>query len=411
MKNEVVIRMVEGAMSQAEREAFVRESVTPLIAEFAERYRLDEGNVRELCEAYTGRNRRFSFMAIEQGVRVSEGLRNITAREAITTSQAAAAIGLVVIHQIMDTYTQTPAIFRDLAEIETSNGDSEVYPEEFYDDLPVPTAETEPAPESRMGAGVVRIKNYVYTRALAISKRYFELDKTGQTRRFANAFGSKYPIAQDRAFVNGIFRAYTGPTNLIAPYGSGIFPPTNIAGQISQAAGYVSVPAGYAPKASQVTPQALEDALVAPAYFVDPYGIEIGAAIEFDTWLGDSSDRLKVKRFMQAQYTSVIAGAPGSDSTGQQPGVFTDNVLKGEFQIAHSPYVKKTRAPLSGNGYPWACLKAKQFGGVLQDRKPWSVTQENPMAGQSFDARSFRWQGEGEFGTGMRTGRKIYIGN
>jgi len=410
----VPVRMYSGETSRAQRQAIMRESTRHHDEYFAQEYGYDPESITAMCEAFTGGRHGFSFLEIERNARAVESAagRVFRNREAITTSQAAAAISLVIVHQIIDAYAQQPAIFRELAEIETSNGDSEVYPEEFMDDIPVRTGETEPAPESRMGAGVVRIKNYQYTRALVISKRYFDLDKTGQTRRFANEFGSKYPIAQDRAFLLGIFLAgqYQNMTT-----NGGIIPPTNIAGGLTlagaayTAAGVVGIPDGYNPAASQMTPAAIEDALLAPALFTDPYGVEIGTGIEFDTLLCDSIDRFKAKRFVQSNVNPVqlLQG----DTTGQAPGAFSDNVLKGEFTVASHPYVRKTRAPLSGKGYPWAMMQKGKSGAVMQIEKEWEVNQEMPLAGKSFDESTLRWRGSGWFGSGLRSGRRIYIAN
>lgn len=410
------VRMYNGTMAPAERAEFLRESFAPFAEDFVDQYGWDADGARKLCEAFSRGASRFSFRRTIESINdreIADGKR-IRNREAITTSQSAAAISLIIIHSMMDTYAQTPAIFRELAEVGPSNGDSEVYPESFMDDLPVLTAETEPAPESRMGNAVVRIKNYPYTRALAISKRLFELDKTGMARRWASNFGSKYPIMQDRAFVLGIFRAgqYAQMTT-----NGGLLPPTNIAGGLTLAGSYASgpglvgVPDGYTTTAGQLTPQNIENALLAPALFVDPYGVEIGTGVEYDTLLCDSLDRFKAKRFVQSNVNPVqlLAG----DTTGQAPGAFTDNVLKGEFTVASSPYIRRTRAPLSGNGFPWAMLQRGQSGIVMQIEKEWDVQQELPNAGLSFDEGTFRWRGEGRFGTGMTPDalRRVFFGN
>jgi len=409
---------------QVIREA-VREYMEPWQNDFAEHYGWDGDSVKQMCEAFVSGKKPFSFVELERSILAREGdgaqLNRYATREAITTSQNVAAIGLIIMHAIEEAYEVQPAIFRDLAEVTTSNGESEVYPEEFYDDLPVPTAETEPSPESRMGQGNVRIANYGYTRALAISKRYFDLDKSGMTKRFAANFGKKYPIAQDRAFINAAFRTMV-PANLIQ--NGGIFPGTNIAGygggngfgSTSSYGAVTGIPAGFTTAASPLTPQAIENGLLAPATFVDPYNVEIGAGLEFDTLLVDSLDRYKAKRFVQSNVNPVMLLTTGTDpngliNAGQAPGSFTDNVLKGEFTVAHSPYVKKTRAPLSGSGFPWMLFKKGANGLIVQIEKDWVVEQEDPKAGKSFDERSYRFQGEGWFGVGWRTGRLAFTGN
>ncbi|MBD5603546.1 MAG: hypothetical protein IAI48_00395 [Candidatus Eremiobacteraeota bacterium] len=422
------VSIYDGKRAPHEVQAAVREAMAPIQDDFASYFGWDGEHVRAMCEAFVAGGigkRAFSFTELERQILAREGhegkpQNRYEAREAITTSQNGAAIGLIVMHAIEQAYEVQPAIFRDLAEVTTSNGESEVYPEEFYDDLPVPTAETEPSPESRMGQRNVRITNYGYTRRLAISKRYFELDKSGMTKRFASNFGKKYPIAQDRAFVNGMFK--TGvPANLIQ--NGGLFPGTNIAGYGpgngfgtgTAYGGVTGVPASYNPQASPLTPAAIENALLAPATFVDPYGIEIGAGLEFDTLLVDSLDRYKAKRFVQSNVNPVqllTTGDPnGLVAAGQASGSFTDNVLKGEFTVAHSPYVKKSRAPLSGSGFPWSMFKKGENGFVMQIERDWTTEQEVPNAGDSFTTRSFIWQGEGWFGAGFRTGRLTYFGN
>lgn len=390
------------------REVTAREAerrMRPVLEAFVQTYEWDADHARSLLESWRQPDGTvspdFSFATLSREIaRIAEsqagtGFGARLTREAITTSQTAAAINLVVVNTIFNDYGEAPAIYQDLAELENSNGEDELYPEEWADDMPVPVAETQPAPESRISAGVIRIRNYVYARALAISKRYFDRDKTGQVRRAAANFGRKYKKAMDKSFVVAFFRAGT-VANLIA--NGGTLPATNLAGHN----GYGTY---YNPTAGPVNPDRLEAALTAPAQFTDPYGNLL--EVDMNTVFVDTFDRMRVKRYLTSQYT---ANQPPTDLGGQAAGPFSDNPLRDEFQIAYSPYVKMARQPVSGTGFPWATLEAKR-GAVMQIVQDLQVTQEQPLAGKSFDERSYRWLAEAEWGTGVRNARLIYYGN
>lgn len=346
----------------------------------------------------------FRYSTIERSLRESAaegGSVPIRTQEAITTSQMAATVNLTVTRDIYSDYGTWPAVWRDLAEIEQSNSLDEIYPEEWSDDMPVRVAETEPAPESRAVGGNIRIRNYEYARELVISKRLFDRDQVGRAKRTAANFGRKYIQAMDKAFVFGLFRA--GQLSNLLTRG-GTIPATNLAGQ-SGIAGFNTTGAG------PITPARLEDALTAPAFFVDPFNIEI--VVDFNTVFVDTFDRMKTMRFLNSQHTSTLTGAAGSDATGQAAGPFTDNVLRGMLQVAYSPYVKKSRNPLAGagQGFPWAVMDKNDSGVVMQIVHELEIEQEAPNAGKSHEERSYRWQGVVEFGTGVRNARKLFFGN
>lgn len=348
----------------------------------------------------------FRFSEIERSLREANATAEAgtRTREAITTSQMASTINLTVTHDIYDDYADWPAVWRDLCEVVNSNSVDEIYPEEWQDDMPVAVAETEPAPESRVVGANIRIRNYEYARELVISKRLFDRDKVGRAKRAAQRFGRRYIQAMDKAFVLGFFKA--GALTNLNTLPNGTIPKTNLAGQ-SGIAGFN--PSGAGP----ITPQRLEDALTAPAFFVDPFNYEI--VVDFDTVFVDSFDRLKTLRYLNSQYTSVqTAYAPGGDTVGQTAGAFSENVLRGQLKIAFSPYVKKARNPLAGagNGFPWATLEAgADSGAIMQVVHELEIEQEAPNAGKSHEERSYRWQGTVEFGTGVRNARLIYFGN
>ena len=408
VENGSKVTILSGVLPQAVRERQLERRFNPVIESFIERYEWAPEHARELIESFRAGDPDFSFSGLMRAIakiseaqtaRLGKGPVASVTRETITSSQTVAAINMIVTNTIFNDYGDQSAIYQDLAEIEVSNGDSELYPEEWADDMPVPVAETEPAPETRIGSGVIRIQNYVYARALAISKRYFDKDKTGQVRRVAANFGKKYKKAMDKSFVTAFFRAGT-VANLIA--NGGYIPSTNIAGQNAYTVGGSTY---YNPSAGPVSPDRLEAALTAPAQFSDPYGNLI--EVDMNTVFVDTFDRMRVKRYLTSQYTP---NQPTVDVGGQAAGTFAENPLRDEFQIAFSPYVKQARAPISGTGFPWATLEAKR-GAVMQIVQDLQVLQEAALAGKSFDERSYRWTCSAEWGTGVRNARLLYFGN
>lgn len=341
---------------------------------------------------------RVSYNAIERSFR--EQARALRLSEAITSTQMAITINLTMMHEIVDEYADWPALYRDLAELHTSNSIDEVWPEEWSDDIPIAVAETEPAPESRVAGGQVRIRNYEYARVLVIAKRLFDRDKMGIAKDAARKFGRKFEIAKDQAWLNALFRA--GALNNLGN-AAGMIPASNLAGQTTQ---MTTTP-------GPVTPQRLEDALTAPAYITDPFNNPL--VVDFNTVVVDSFDRLKTQRYLNSQYT---ANQVQTDTiAGQNAGPFSDNVLRGAMTLAYSPLVKRTRGPLktdgasaAANGLPWATME-KGRGPILQTVHDLEVDMENPNSGKSFDERSYRWQALVEFGVGVRNARLVYYGN
>lgn len=397
--------LLRGRADPAEATELREALIEPYVEEFEEATGFDG---HALLEDYTHRGVRtrisgggFRYSEVERGIREANAGRAMRTVETITSTQMAMTINLTTVHDIYDDYGDWPAVWRDLAEIVPSNAIDEVYPEEWSDDMPIAVAETEPAPEARITGNNIRIRNYEYARELVISKRLFDRDKLGRVRDAANRFGRKYIQAMDKAFVIAFFAAGS-PGNLITR--GGTIPAVNLAGM----SGY----AGFNPSgAGPITPARLEDALTAPALFLDPFNVEI--VVEFDTVFVDSFDRMKTLRFLNSQYTSTLGLAPGADTTGQAPGTFAENVLRGMLQLAYSPYVKRSRNPLAGagNGFPWAVIDGDDSGAVMQIVHELEVEQEAPNAGRSHEERSYRWQGVVEFGTGMRNARKVYFGN
>ncbi len=399
----------------------VRERVAELMGDryddVADQLNADPAYVRQMCEAFASGNPRFSFEKLRESIdaaAVAAGAKIYRGRETITSSQTSSAISNIVVHTIMSEFAKAPAIYTELAEVTTSNAESEVYLEEYQDDIPVLTGEIEPAPESRSGSREVRLRNYLYTRMLAISKKAFDTDKVGNVRDRATRFGQKAPLVMDRQWVFSVFRTFQY-SQMSTSSPNGIVQPTNIAGGLAYAgalypqAGIVGVPAGFSTAPSALSPASIENALLSPATFVDPYGDETSTGTEFDTLLCDSLDRFKAKRFVGSQINPVQLLA--NDTTGQSPGAFTSNVLFGEFTVAASPYVRRSRAPLSGSGYPWAMMKRKDNGAKMQILTPWNVEQEASNAGEAWASRIYRWQGKMEFAAGIVNGRKMYVGN
>jgi hypothetical protein len=216
----------------------------------------------------------------------------------------------------------------------------------------------------------------------------------GQAKRAATNFGKKFEQVKDKAWVWALVKA--GNTANLG-LGIGQVPPSNLAGQTLS----------FTTSPGAITPQRVEDALTAPAYFVDPFNHVL--TVEFDTVLVDSFDRFKTQRYVDSVYTSTAV--PGAtDLNTQSAGPFSNNVLKGAVNVAASMFVKTARAPLGNTGYPWVMLEAGR-GAIMQTVHDLEVEQEAPNAGKSHDQRSYRWQAVIEFGAGVRSPRVFYWGN
>lgn len=382
-------------MLTLEQKQDLQERRAALLDPILESFGLENGiDGQAILESF--RKGKFSYAAVERDLRAHNRAGNTRLAEAITTSQMANTISLTMINEIVDDYTAYVPTYKGLAEEHTSNSLDELYPEEWEDSMPVSVGETEEAPESRIAGGQVRIRNYEFARTLVISKKLFDRDKMGQAKSAARKFGKNFEQIKDKTWIFAFFRAGT-VANI--GRGTGQVPVSNLAGQTT----------GMTTSPGPITPQRLEDALTAPAFFVDPYNNII--TVEMDTVLVDSFDRFKTMRFLDSLYNPV--GVPAAaDNTNITAGPFTNNILKGMLNVKWSPFVKQSRVPLAGagNGLPWATLQAGR-GPVMQTVHDLEVDQEAANSGKSFDERSYRWQATVEFGAGVKNPRLIFWGN
>jgi hypothetical protein len=377
-------------LTQEQKEA-VAARKAELMAPIIDRYQHDHGiDASVILKAFE--SGKFSYSATKRSLMEAGRAQRLT--EAILTSQMSDTIALTMMNAIVDDFVQFVPIYKGLAEESTSNALDELYPEEWTDDMPIRVGETEEAPESRVIGGNLRIRNYEYARELAIPKRLFDRDKMGQAKRAASEFGKKFEQVKDKAWVWSLIRA--GNTSNLG-LAIGQVPPSNMAGQTTS----------FTTTAGPITPQRIEDALTAPAYFVDPFNNVL--TVEFDTVLVDSFDRFKTMRFVDSIYTSTAVPA-ATDMTAQTAGPFSNNVLKGAVTVAASQFVKSARAQLGSSGYPWVLMQAGR-GAIMQTVHDLEVEQEAPNAGKSHDQRSYRWQAVIEFGTGVRSPRVFFWGN
>jgi hypothetical protein len=159
----------------------------------------------------------FSYQTMIEGIR-ARGLS-----ETITTTSVYSSLDVATQQDVFDDYAAYPAIYESIAEIQQSNSDEELYPEDWTDDLPAQVSELEEAPQARISGIEYRIRNHTYARMLSISKDAFDNDQRGRIKRRASQFAQNYKKVIDRTFIYTMFRQLTTSNTFM--------PSTNILGQ------------------------------------------------------------------------------------------------------------------------------------------------------------------------------------
>ncbi len=314
--------------------------------------------------------------------------------EAVTTSQLFALTTGLVTQDLSNAYQIVPTVYRKLAKIVPSTKAEETYFPLQRADIPVPVGETEAAPESRLGGVLTRIANHKFARVIVMSQEMEQDDQTGQIRDQANGIGEGMGYAEEQWWVSQLFAAYVA-ANIRSS--GGIIPPMCIAGQAPSNYGGPTCTAGAVSQAN------IENLFTAADYVTDLEGNF--ALVQINAGLFASADKIAVKRIMQSVYMPSTPSA----SAGVVGGIFSDNVLKGEFETYFTPFIVRARAGIA-SGNPWGLGEAGKIG-AFQDRTPLEVRMEDPNAGKSFDEDTVRIKTKRRFGAGVVLPEFFLAGN
>lgn len=346
---------------------------------------------------------KFGYDPIEQfkkdGFSLREASRQLREKfklsEDETTSQLFALTTGLVTLDLSSEYKLVETIYRKIAKIVPSKKSEETYFPLQRSDIPVPIGDNEEAPESGIGGVLTRIKNYRFARIISYSNTLAADDQTGEVREQATSLGEAMAYAEEQWWVVMLFAAYV-VTNLRA--NGGIIPPMNIAGQAPANYGGPTCTAG------DVTQANIENLFTAADYVTD---VENNfALVQVDAGLFPSSRKITVKKILQSVYNPSTPPA----GNGVIGGIFSENVLKGEFDAHYTPFIVRARAGLDGSNPPWALGESGKFG-TFQDRDPLSVVMEVPNTGASFTKNATRVKAERRFGAGVNLPEFALMGN
>lgn len=315
-----------------------------------------------------------------------------------TTSQLFALTTGLVTMDLSNEYKRVDTIYRKIAKVVPSKKSEETYFPLQRSDIPVPIGDNEEAPESGVGGVLTRIKNYRFARIISYSNTLASDDQTGEVRDQAEQLGEAMAYAEEQWWVVQLFATYIA-ANIRGGAGTNpIVPAMNVAGQ---------APAGYGGPtctAGDVTQQNIENLFTAADYVTD---IENNfALVQVDAGLFPSSRKITVKKILQSVYNPSTPPA----GNGVIGGIFSENVLKGEFDAHYTPFIVRARAGIDGTNPPWALGEAGKFG-TFQDRDPLSVVMEVPNSGASFTKNATRIKAERRFGAGVNLPEFVLVGN
>lgn len=314
--------------------------------------------------------------------------------EAVTETQLFALTTFMLVDNIVGAYQLKPVIYRKLAKIVQSRTlDSNFFPLQ-RGDIPLPVAEGEETPESSLGGNLTRIRNYKFARTIPISEEMEQDDQTGQVLDMANILGEGMAYAEEQWWIINLLSQYVAAQIRSA---GGIIPPMCVAGQAPSGYGGPTCTAGAV---SQVN---IENLFTAAEFVTDIEGNF--ALVVPNAGLFSSGDKIAVKKIMQSVYNPSTPSA----SANVVGGIFSENVLKGEFEMYFTPFIIRARAGIA-SGNPWGLGEAGKIG-AFQDRTPLTVIQEVPNAGQSFDRDLRRTKAKRRFGAGVVLPEFFLVGN
>ena len=384
------------------------------LAEMTKRQRVAHRNqqiVEKWANAWVAREakrfqERYGYDPIKQiekdGFSLREATRQLREKfklsEDETTSQVFALTTGLVTLDLSNEYKLVDVVYRKLAKIIPSKKSEESFFPLNRADVPTPIGDNEEAPESGLSGILTRIKNYRFARILSYSNTAASDDQTGEVRDQAGTVGEGMAYAEEQWWVVQLFATYVA-ANIRGGAGTNpIVPPMNIAGQ---------APAGYGGPtctAGDVTQANIENLFMAADFITDALGNF--ALVQIDAGLFSSARKITVKKILQSVYNPSTPPA----GNGVIGGIFSENVLKGEFDAHYTPFIARARQGLDASTPPWALGEAGKFG-AFQDREALSVVQEVPNSGKSFSANVTRIKAERRFGAGVNLPEFVIAGN
>lgn len=278
-------------------------------------------------------------------------------------------------------YESTPTTYEDWVTVVQSSKDTELYAPNHGVAFPRSVAPSTKYPEVSAAALDIQLKNIKFGAIYALEHELLEDDQTGSFQRQAGMLGEYMKILTEvlvmgkLASVSGMqYINYSVPVSETKPSNESSYPWStalsgggankSTAGALIQA----NIQSGIIALKQQKNLQGI-------IMGVDPKRLLIGTHYAFDAAVLAHS----------AYYPSGAAAA------GQVGGAFSENQLKGIFNITTSRYMFDNLGAI-GTSKAWYLLDDSKPWFVLQLREAISVQQENPAAGVSFDLDHIRFK-------------------
>lgn len=285
---------------------------------------------------------------------------------------------------LTDGYINSTRTYTDWAHVLPSKKSSELYAPNHGVAFPREVGEDEKYPQVGAAALDLQLQNRKYGSIMSVTKELIDDDQTGTFSQNASMLGEYLAILEEvlcygkLASVGGMsYGGYNIPTSETRPANEAAWP-WSVALQGGGQTKF-SVAQAFSQTALQNARNKLrhQKNLQGLKMAVDGRRVVIGTALEYDASVLLNS----------AYYPS---GAAAAGATG---GAFSNNPIKGLFDLTVATYMFDQSGVASETCRAWYVMDSKKPFFVLQQREGANVVQEAPNSGASFETDVMRFKG------------------